>query len=192
MPVGTEAEVDEVEHRGRARDGFEDFGVIVSSVFEVYGFHGHRINLRRWEWGVGKQALAQVGEIAVGIATGGDPLVDLNDMHLRPRNGFVGKSAEHLPRSFPSAHRHNKASASSNRGAGFGGDELSSSLSYRFRVGQYLNLHGISGEKEAVFMRKAWDFANHRAESRGARLRSAPKCSVRTRRRASLLAGRDR
>ena len=141
---------------------------------------------------MGKQALAQVGEIAVGIPMGGDPLVDLNDMHLRPRDFFVGKSAEHLPGSFSSAHRHNKASASGNRGAGFGGDALGGRLGDGFGIGQYLNLHGIGGNKEAVFMGKFWDFANHRVESPEDRLRWAPKSSVHRRKWASSLAERDR
>jgi hypothetical protein len=72
---------------------------------------------------MGKETLAKMGEIAVGVTSRGDPLVHLNDMKRGPRHLLMGQLSEHLPRRLASADRHNKSAPGGNGLAGFRSNE---------------------------------------------------------------------
>jgi hypothetical protein len=95
MAVGPEAEKHEVEHRGRAGDLPERQRVGCARRFQTPGFDRHGVNLIRRDRAMREQALAQVGEVSVGVSRRRHALVDLYDIDALPRNIFVGEGAEH-------------------------------------------------------------------------------------------------
>ena len=100
VAVGAEPEVDEVEAvREQARR------TRPAAASRSGSFTGMATHLRR---GLA-QALAQVGEVPVGVAVGGDPFVDLEDLDRRPRDLLVGQLGEHRPRGLPPAHGEREA-----------------------------------------------------------------------------------
>jgi len=45
-----------------------------------------------------EQAFAQVSEVAIGMSRRRDALVDLDDVHMGPRQVLIGELTQHLPR----------------------------------------------------------------------------------------------
>lgn len=84
-----------------------------------------------------------MGEVAVGIAVGGDPLVDLVDRHVLPRH-LLRQMSEHRPRGVATTDREAEPAAVGDR---LLGDEGRRPFGDRVGVGKYLDLewHGYTG-----------------------------------------------
>src|SRR5262245_52676327 len=102
------------------------------------------MDLLRVKRRVRKQALAQVGQVAIGVFRWRDTFVNLRHVHARPWHIFTCQSAQHLPWSVAATHRHNEASACRYRRARFGSDDLGSLTRDRTGVCKYFNLHSNS------------------------------------------------
>src|SRR5262245_66671073 len=107
MAVGSEAEMNKVEHRRYAGDLFESFCIPFGRSFQVGPFHWHWINLLTLERRMCKQTFIQVCEIAIQVALRRDAFVYLNDMHVVPRQIFLRQDTKHLPWSTAAAHSDN-------------------------------------------------------------------------------------
>ena len=83
-------------------------------------------------------------EIALRVADGRDPFVDLNDVHLLPRKRLVGQSAQHQPRGVAAADRHDVAPACSHGGAHVGGDDRCRLAGDGIVVGVDFDLHATN------------------------------------------------
>ena len=80
------------------------------------------------------EALAQVGEVPIGVAGGRDPLVDLVQHDVVPGHVLGGELGEHRPRRVPAAHREVEAPVVGHCGPGAVGD-----------VGRGRSSHGCAG-----------------------------------------------
>lgn len=143
VAVGAEAEVGEVEDGGMPAEGFEGGGVVAAGLVEVCGVHWHGVDVGFWNGGVGEEAFAEVGEVAVLVAIGSDAFVDLDDVERCPWDVFMGEGAEHLPRGAASADGHDKASAGGDGVAGFGGDDLCGASGDGVGGGECFDVHGL-------------------------------------------------
>src|SRR5918999_4246295 len=99
MAVGTETEVDEVEHRRRSCELPQSQGVLRGCGLQVRRFHGHGMDLLRVQGGMLKQAFAQVREVSVQVSVWSHTLVDLTYMYTYPRDIFPRQRPQHEPRS---------------------------------------------------------------------------------------------
>ena len=97
VTVGAEAEVDEVEHGWRAGDCFQSMGVLSGCGGEVSRFDRHGADEVAREGRERAQAFAEVGQVAIGVAGGGDAFVDLKDADGVPGDIVRCERAEHLP-----------------------------------------------------------------------------------------------
>src|SRR5579859_5098087 len=88
-----------------------------------------------------EQAFTQMREISVGIALGCDSFVDLNDMHVLPRQIFLCQVAKHHPWCFAPTDCHDKFAASQNRVLRFLGDELGGFAGDGVSIGIDVDIH---------------------------------------------------
>ena len=91
---------------------------------------------------MGEQALAQVGEVPVGVSGRRHALVHLDDMHAGPWHLFIGQRPQHLPRGVPSADGHDEATARGHGRARLRGGECGARSRDRIGIGQHLDPHG--------------------------------------------------
>jgi len=75
---------------------------------KVHRFDRHRMDVIGGERRMIEQAVAEMREVAVGIACGGNPLVDLNHVHLSPGKRVGRQCAQHQPGRAAAAERHPK------------------------------------------------------------------------------------
>src|SRR5262245_50957309 len=80
------------------------------------------MDLFRTQRGTLKQAFAQVREVSVCVSLGGHPLVDLAEMHTRPRDIFLRQRPQHHPGSVTTTDRQDKAITGSDRLTSSSGD----------------------------------------------------------------------
>ena len=96
-----------VEHTV-TRNGVQLGGVAARRVPEIGRGDVHQV-------GSNGDAIEQVGseiaEVAVAIAVGGNPLVDLEDVHLFPGKRQLRQRGEHRRRRRTAAHREREAAA---------------------------------------------------------------------------------
>jgi hypothetical protein len=70
-----------------------------------------------------EQVFAEMSKVSVRIACRCRPLVHLNDMHILPRELFVGQCAQHQPRRAAAADRHDEAPPRRNSSASVDGHD---------------------------------------------------------------------
>jgi hypothetical protein len=117
VAVRPEAEMNEVEHRRRARHLLQCAGVLLGRAFKLPRFDRHRMDVIGCERRMIEQAVAQMREVTVRIAHGGNALVDLKHVHLTPGKRVGRQCAQHQPGRAAAAHRHEEASARCHRRA---------------------------------------------------------------------------
>ena len=141
VAVGPEAQVGEIEHCRGARNLLEHRGVLAARKFEVGRFHRHGVNLVGAQRTMREQALAQMGEVAVGISGRRHALVHLDHVHTGPWHPFLGQRPQHRPRGVTSAEGHDKAAARGDGRARLLGGECGARSRDRIGVGQHFDLH---------------------------------------------------
>src|SRR4030095_7554042 len=82
VTVWTEAEMREIEYDRRSRDLAEGQGITFAGRLQIRRFHRHRMNVLGDERTVREQTLAEVSEVAIGIALRRDAHVDLQHMSI--------------------------------------------------------------------------------------------------------------
>ena len=130
----------EVKHRRRARDPFESARVAPGGGLQVDLFDRHGVDLLQRQRRVLEQALAQMREVAIRIACGGDALVHLHHLHAAPRNVLVREHAQHPPGRAAAADRHDEPAPRRDRRARVGGDHPGGVRGDRVGVGEHLGL----------------------------------------------------
>jgi hypothetical protein len=90
VAVRSETEMDEVEHRRGACHVPQRRGILLGGAGEIGCFDRHRVHVIGGERRMLKQALAQMHEVAIGIAGRSNPLVHLEDVRLLPGNFLRG------------------------------------------------------------------------------------------------------
>ena len=98
----------------------------MASLVQISHLNWHGVDLFLWDWRMGEQTFTQMSEITIRVTGGSDALIDLNDVNLGPRDIFVGKRAEHLPRRATATDGHDKFSTDCNSASGISGDDLGS------------------------------------------------------------------
>jgi hypothetical protein len=141
VAVRPEAEMDEVEYRRRAGDYAEGLDKSQCRSFQVGGFHRHRVDLFGAYRGVLEQAVAQMGQVAVGMPLRRHTLVDLGHMHPAPRNIFACEVAKHDPWGMAAAYRKDEAAARREGGAGFCRDDRGTLSGDRLGIGEDFDFH---------------------------------------------------
>ena len=141
MAVGAEPEMHEVEHRRRAGHRGERRRVACRRDAEIRELDRHRVDLLRRQRRAVEQALAEVRQVAVGVAGGRDALVHLEEVHARPRHVLARERAQHQPRRAAAAHGEGEAPARRDRGAGLRGDDRGPPRGHRVGVGEDFELH---------------------------------------------------
>jgi hypothetical protein len=99
------------------------------------------MDLLRAQWDEREQALAQDGEIAIGMPQWRKSLVDLDDVRARPRHVFVRQRAEHLPRSPTPADSQDEAGARANGGSSVSGNDRGGCLGDGIGIAKSLYSH---------------------------------------------------
>src|SRR5262245_11161771 len=141
MPVGSDAQVDQVEFRRGSGDLLESLCVGGCRSFQVRRFHRHLVNLPGRNRCVIKKTFAQMGKIPVGISWRCHALVDLDNMDSLPRNSGFGQFAQHEPRCTAAAHCDNKSPVAVHCQPGVFSDDCGRSLGHRLSGVHYFNLH---------------------------------------------------
>ncbi len=141
VAIGAEAQVHQVDERGRCGHAIQRRGITLRGSIEVVGFDRHRMQVLRGQRCMCEQALADVREVARGITGRRDPFVDLEQVRVRPGHVFLRQFAQHLPRRAPAADGEREAAARLHRGACFAGNEGRCPAGHRSLVGQRLDLH---------------------------------------------------
>ena len=90
---------------------------------------------------MGEQTFTKMSEITIRVTSRSNALVDLNDVNLGPRDIFVGKRAQHLPRSATATDGHDKQSTGGDGATGIASDDLGSTSSNIISSWQSFNLH---------------------------------------------------
>src|SRR5262245_1261548 len=88
-----------------------------------------------------EQAVAQVGEVPVGISGRSNAFVYLHHMHESPGYVLIGQSAHHLPRRMAPADGHDEPATRRDDRPRFGGNDRGSLPGNRLGIGQSFNLH---------------------------------------------------
>jgi len=91
---------------------------------------------------MGEKALAQVGEVSVGISGRRHPFVHLDDVHTGPWHLFIGQRMQHLPWGVPSAEGHDEAAAHGHARARLRGGEGGTLARDRVRISERFDPHG--------------------------------------------------
>ena len=142
MPVGTQPEVDEVQHGWRTGDVAQRRGVTRGRERGIRQLDRHRVHPLRRERRALEQARGKVREVAVGVTGRRDPLVDLRDEHARPRHvRQPGQRAQHDPWGATAAERNREAAASGDRRTRLARDEGGARTRDRVGIGKDFGFH---------------------------------------------------
>ena len=169
VPIDTQAEVNQIEGGRGASQLLEDARVGLGGVVEILFADWHGVQVIVWQSRFGKEGLAEMRQIAIGMAVWDDTFVDLEDVNLIPWNVLLGESLDHQPGSAPTAQGEGETISLRNDAASLGGDELSTSFRRRIYIGKDLDLHEINGRLSSRYVRQ-----NHAAWRTGLCWRSRP------------------
>jgi len=89
-----------------------------------------------------EQALAQVGQVSVGVSSRCHALVHLDDVHACPWHRFIGQRTQHRPRGVAPADGHDEATTRGDGRARLRGGESGTRSRDCICIGQRLDLHG--------------------------------------------------
>ena len=109
--------MNEVEHWRRACHRLQCTAILLGRAIKIRRFDRHWMDVIGGERRTIEQAVAEMREVAVGIACGGNALVDLKHVHLTPGKRVASQCAQHQPRRVTAADRHDEASARCHRRA---------------------------------------------------------------------------
>ncbi len=97
-----------------------------------------------------QQTVAQVNVVAIGIAGGRNALVDLEDVHVGPRNIFVGEVGQHDPRTLAATDGHDETATRSDCGTGIRCNNRSRALGQRSGIRIDFNVHRVFSITDGV------------------------------------------
>jgi hypothetical protein len=137
VAVGAEAEVHEVEGPR------QPVPVVLRGAPQIRSLHRHRDD-------AGAEAVdgrVQVGEVAVGVVRGNDPLVHLVERDAVPRQVGDTQVGPHPPRGAPATHRERERAVSRDRIAAVLGNDSGRGLGDSLRIGEHPQplAHGVCG-----------------------------------------------
>ena len=141
MAIVADAEVDDVERRLADRLGIGRSGPAQRCVG-----HRHQVHVAAWNRHVAQEMPVELFGIAVGIPVGGHPLVDLEQIHVLPRQTHRDQRVEHQRGGAPPAYCDPGNAAQSDRGADPPGDPPSCQRCGLFGVGGDDDLHDRSAD----------------------------------------------
>ena len=145
VPIDTQAEVNQIEGGRGAGQLFEDARIGLGGVIEILLANWHGVQVSVWQSGCGKELLAEVRQIAIGMAVWEDTFVDLEDVYVFPWNVLLGEGSDHQPRSAPAAQGERETIALGNDASGLGSDELGASFRRCVYILKDLDVHEING-----------------------------------------------
>ncbi len=89
-----------------------------------------------------EQALAQVGQVSIGVSGRRHALVHLDDVHSGPWHRFVGQCTQHRPGGVAPADGHDEATPCGDGRARLRGGESGTRSRDRIGIGQCFDPHG--------------------------------------------------
>jgi hypothetical protein len=93
---------------------------------------------------MGKQAFAQVREIAIGMSGERHALVHLDDVHIGPRQRLIGQRTQHRPCGVTANDGHDEAAARGDGRTCLPGGECRSRPRHRVGIGQRFDPHDLT------------------------------------------------
>ncbi len=177
VPVCSKSQVDKVEDGRRTGDRRQLLSIARGRRVEVHRFHRHRMDLRRAQRDVCEQALAQAGEIPIGVPQRGNALVDLDHVHPVPRHLFARQRVEHPPRSPAPADGQDEAGALANGCPSVRGDDRRCRLGDGISITKNVGLHLMAAQSPLPHSCAGWfldvpaELEPHRGQQLVAKLR---------------------
>jgi hypothetical protein len=109
--------------------------------FQVGGVHRHGVDLFSAYRSVLEQAVAEMGQVAVGMPLWRHTLVDLGHLDAAPRDIFAHEVTKHDPGGMAAAEGNGEAAARCDGRAGFCSDNRGALAGDRLGIGTDFNFH---------------------------------------------------